>query len=228
MTNERDDMFDRLAAQARRLVAGRQLPDGELPWEAVQQVQADYRQWLEVTGTTQADVARRLGRGFDASRLSRFANAQEHQEIKGDADKLARAINQLIETDARRRRIAKPAGFVETNIARHILTVVGKAIEMQAIALIFGDSGRGKSISIQAAASIFPGSILVRVTTSNTTPRGILQLICEAAKCSNPNATAAEMLRKLVEKLQGTGRALLIDEAHSPDYSGLQKEPRTK
>jgi len=33
---------------------------------------------------------------------------------------------------------------------------------------LYSDAGRGKSLTLKAAASIFPGTILIRVRTGNT------------------------------------------------------------
>jgi hypothetical protein len=54
-----------------------------------------------------------------------------------------------------------------------MLVVISKAIELASIGVIYSDAGRGKSMTLRAAARIFPGSILLRIRHHTRSPAGL-------------------------------------------------------
>ena len=214
MSDERD-IFDELADASRRLVAGRKLPEGELPWESIEQVRRDFRRWHEASGRTLDQVARSLGEGFAATTLHKWLAATGVDNVGCDMQRMTRGINQFIETEGRRSKVAKPPGWVETEVARRMLLVIAKAIELNSIGLIYSDAGRGKSLTLQAAAAIFPGSILVRIVTGAHSPAGLTRLLYQASGLrGNSRKASLDQLGKLIDHLRDSDRAILIDEAH--------------
>ncbi|MEX0886052.1 MAG: AAA family ATPase [Phycisphaeraceae bacterium] len=224
--NTRADILEQLARQARKLRVGRNLPShGELPWELVQQVQGDFRFMLEQPGVTLHKVAEALGPGYSRGPLSRFLNASSREQFSGDIDRVTRGINQFLETIARRREAKRPEGWVETEAARRMLLVIAKAVELCVMAIITGDAGRGKTMTMEAAADIHPGSIRVRVRQCSRTGAGLARQIGEALalRCGR---RLHEIEPAIIDKLTGTGRCLLIDEAHRlhPDAVELLRD----
>ena len=143
-------LLDQLAAEARRLKVGQKLPaEDPIPWEAIERVRDDFRYLLDnssVTITALAEAAGDLSRGP----LSRFRGCTSRQDFNGNLDHTARRVNQLMETLGRRALASvsdRPDGFVETEVARRILLVVSKTVEMQAMGLITSDAGRGKTLN---------------------------------------------------------------------------------
>src|SRR4051812_36363005 len=67
------DMLDHLAQHARRLRVGRILPpEGELAEKVIEQIQGDFRAFLEKSGLSLGEVAHKMGRGFSVPTLSTF------------------------------------------------------------------------------------------------------------------------------------------------------------
>jgi len=83
--------------------------------------------------------------------LYAFLRADSPEALPQYSQRLARQLNQFVETDARRKTVARPGGWVETDIARRMLLVIAKTIELSSIGLIYSDAGRGKSLTLQAA-----------------------------------------------------------------------------
>jgi len=162
------DIFDELTEASRRMVVGRKLPDGNLPWETIALVQNDLRRFVDTGVMSTKRIARSLGAGYSVHTLRGFLSATREKTNEVDIQRVARGINQLIETTARRQGVARPDGWVETEVAKRMLSVIAKTIELSSIGLIYSDAGRGKSLTLKAAASIFPGTILIRVRTGNT------------------------------------------------------------
>jgi len=209
------EILEKLQNDARRLRIGQRLPtgDGELPWELIKRVQDDFCFLLSQPDVTMEQVAEAMGPGYSRGTLSRFKNMTSRQNSVGDLDRVTRGINQFMETIARRRQSAMPHGFVETDVARRILVVIAKTIDICSIGVITGDAGRGKSLTLQAAAAIHPGSILIRVLHSTRGPAGFIKHLADVLHLREARSSHRGQLR-VIEKLRGSGRALLIDEAH--------------
>ncbi len=215
------EIIERIAKASRRLRMGQRLPDGPLPWDVVQRVQADFRRVLDQPGISLTDVAEAMGEGFSRGTLSRFKNMIRPDDSTVDLDRVVRGINQFLETLARRRQVALPDTFVETEVARRILLVIAKTIELSAIGLIYGDAGRGKTLTLKAAAAIHTGAILIRVTQSTRTPSSLAKHLAQLLQLRGAE-TLLKAESKLIEKLSRTGRPLLIDEAHQLKPEALE------
>jgi len=221
-----NDILKLLAADARRLRMSRKLPqpDQPIPYDLVRLVQEDFDQFLTVTGLTLADVARRMGRGYSGPTLSgwRAFDPSSDREFKGDLDRITRGLNEFMEQFAAQQLAPRPEGFVQTNVAKSILAVVRRAIELRSMATITSDSGRGKTMTFQAAAGVFTGAILIRCKRRFRTSSGLARLIAHELRMSRPPRNAGDLQLKLIETLRDTGRLLIVDEAHQLTSDALE------
>ncbi len=218
------ELFDQLARDARRLRVGQALPeDGKLTPEQIQAVQADLKFMLEQPGVTRLSVTDALGKGFARTSLWRFLKANPlDDDNRADVDRIARGVNRFIETIARRSHSKLPAGFVETSAARKMLVVVEKCIELCAIGLIVSDAGRGKSMTLEAAKGIWPGTLLIRVRQASKSPTGLARQLADALELRCRTLAGSQVQTRVIDALAGTGRALLIDEAHQLKHEALE------
>ena len=218
------NILDQLAREACRLRVGRKLPPADpIPWEKVRLVQDDFRYLLEQPGVTITAIAEAMG---DLSRgpLSRFRNAESRDAFGGDLDKTTRRVNQFMETLGRRKlaaAVAPPQGYVETEVARRILLVVSKTIELGGMGVITSDAGRGKTLTLKTAATIHPGSLYLRVRRDTRTPKGLMSMLAEALSVRVVSRTS-RVAGEVIAKLGGKGRALLIDEAHQLTHEAFE------
>lgn len=221
MSTSTAEILDRLSDQARRLRVGHKLPaDNPLPWEKIDQVRSDLVFLLEQPGVTMEQIARAMGRGFSPATLRTFRDATGREAL-GDIDRVARGVNQFLETLARRNESRRPEGFVETEVARRMLTVIERTAQLASIGLIYSDAGRGKSMTLEAASMIHPGAILVRVRHTTRSPAGLAKHLAAMLQLNRVrNVQHAE--DRLIETLRGTGRLLLIDEAHQLKHQALE------
>jgi DNA transposition AAA+ family ATPase len=221
------DILSQIANEARRLRVARKLPpEGEpIPYNLVGQVQEDFRKFQDVTGLSLADVARRMGRGFSGPTLSSFANfdADKNREFKGDLDRITRGVNTFMESFARQATAPRPEGFITTAVADFMLKVIRKTIDLRSMSIISSDSGRGKTMTARAAASVYPGAVYVRVKRCARTAAGLADLLGSTPELRIRNArTLRQMQIRIIDMLKGTGRVLLIDEAHQLSSDALE------
>lgn len=214
------DILDQLQEEARRLRVARKLPEGKLTWDWIARVQEDFRAFKEKHALSLHDVAKRLGSGYSASVLSQFLSMASDQDYIGDIDRIVRGVNAFMEQFARAKDSPRPAGFVETRVAKRMLTTVHNAVELRAIGLIYGPSGIGKSLTLQAAHAMFPGSIMLRTRSTTRGVGGMAKQI--AAEMRLRAKTTFEIQAKLIDALKGTDRPLFIDEAHQLHHGALE------
>lgn len=216
------DILSKLAEEARRLHVARKLPaDDPLPWEWVSRVQEDFRRFLEETGMSQSQVVRKMGAGFSGPVISSFLAMKKDSDYIGDRDRIVRGINNFMEIHARRANAPRPAGWIETEVARRMLVLIGKTIELRAMGLIYSDAGRGKTMTLEAARGIYPGSVIVRILSGTRSPAGLAKLLAKQFKFSVHKSTF-DIQMELIDQLKGTDRALMIDEAHQLNPKALE------
>lgn len=222
MSQDHPDILSQLAEQGRRLHLARKLPDGDLSWEWIERVRDDFRAFLKARGMSQGVASRKLGKGYSGGVISGFLSMKSpdnYAEV-GDVQRIARGINAFMETEARRAVAPKVAGFVETDVAKRMLTLIANVIELRAIGMITSDPGRGKTITMDAAKVNFPGSVLTRVMVGSRSPAGLARQLSSELKIAGPQ-TALDIQMKLIDKFKGTDRPLLIDEAHHLNPAAL-------
>lgn len=224
MNAELNDVIDRLRSDARRLRLGQRLPaEGALTADQVRAVHADFLTLLDQPGVTIDLIDRALAPALSRGPLSRFKNMDPDRPdtFVGNLDKTVRTINGFIELLGKRAEAKRPDGFVETEAAKRMLAVIQHAVTTCTWAIITSDAGRGKTMTMQAAKTIYPGSLYVRVLQSTRRPSGLSRALVKLLGIRGVrDLQAAEA--NIIDALAGTGRALLIDEAHRLTEDALE------
>ncbi len=222
MNDRTREILDLIARDERRLRVGQRLPtEGPIPWEQIQLVRDDLAFVLQQQGVTIPKICAALGEAYTPKIIGRFRNCANRETYGGDIDQDTRAINRFIELIARRSEAKLPGGFIETEVARRILLVVSKTIELASIGVIYADAGRGKTITLQAAAAIHPGSVLLRVRRQTRSAAGLAKALAEVVGLRGVQ-TSYQASSRLIENLRGTGRCIIIDEAHQLTHDALE------
>jgi len=218
--SESKDIIDQLHNDARRLRVARKLPIGELSWDWVARVQEDFKIFKENNTLSLAAIAKSLGPGFSAPTLSAFLSMRSSDDYVGDLERIVRGLNRYMEMAVRAKESPRPAGFVETKVSNRILTLIQNAIELRSIGVVYGPAGVGKSMSLEAAHSIFPGSIMIRARATAKSLTRFAKLVALTMKIKK--RTAFDIEDALIEQLKGTDRPLFVDEAHHLTMDALE------
>lgn len=213
----RRSVLDELAQEARVQRRARMLPQTPLTQEQMDKVRRDFKVFARESGRSLDSLSRQLGTGYSASVLSMWQGGN----YRGDNDKITRTINELLEREARSQELPRPEGFVEIEVAQYMMAVIRTAIAAQAMGLITGFAGCGKTMTLEAARAMLVGTILQRVDISIARPKGLISSIARQIGVKT-TGSLAHVFGKVCEHLEGSKRPVLIDEAHRLSTEALE------
>ena len=131
-----------------------------------------------------------------------------------------------MEVDARRRQTRPDDRFVETHVAKRLLSCAMKASQMRTMALAHGPSGVGKSMVAHVIAEKFPGAIYMRVSRGNTGFTALRSMLLTRLRLRRRRIAKAQMGLTLDERifdaLRDSHRMIIVDEAHRISDSSLE------
>ena len=153
---------------------------------------------------TQADIARAVGIG--GSTLNRFIKGNYPNPIS-----IVEKINMLMENEEQRKLSPKAPDFTTTSISKRVLDAIEYCNLLQVGGVIYGDAGVGKTMSIREYAKTNPLCIYITASPLFSTISGMNDLIAEELGCKEKNSK--KLYLDFIDKLKGTNRILIIDEA---------------
>ena len=178
--------------------------------ESAEGVIAAVKEFKRAKNLSDSYIARAIGVSASVfSEVMRQCYAGDWRQVIFDLDR-------WLEEEHRRDASPRPTEFVATRVAEDIMTVADATTTLKTIGLVFGPSGIGKTIALHAVAAEKPGAVLISIETAAATPSGLVDALAKALRI-NPQARRNSMrhtLEAIKDKLNGTGRLVIIDEAH--------------
>lgn len=134
------------------------------------------------------------------------------------ASALAKAVNQLL----RQREADGTAvgGFVQNRFAERFFGVAQLAVKRRCMAVVTAPAGSGKTLCLEALRDEFPGSVLVTAGKTRSAVKPFLDCVA-AAVGVDVGGRADTIQERIVNRLIGSDRPLLIDEAHKLQVATL-------
>lgn len=185
----------------------------EKTFDTVLQVRT--REYMEVTGTSQAELARRLGMN-NSSSLSRWLNSA----YNGDVEKIEKALEEFFRVQkaadeaAEKAAPYRPAGdYVPTTISEDVYQSIKYCQLHRCVTVLHGDAGVGKTKGAEKFLRENPSStvyITISPTTSNL--NGVCRKLAKALKIPL-NRNKADIMETVRERLAGTNKVIVVDEA---------------
>lgn len=206
----RDSFLQRLSDGARiRGRYARMLPEDRTPTDGeIEQACNAIVAYMRSRRVSNKDLSRELGDGFAPSTISQVLSGK----YEGDRVGKLRAMLTHIQHQCGAEDVPWPSHLVETEAVKYMVRSIDAVHRLRAIGVIAAPAGFGKTTVLEAVATKKPGTILVRVLPSNSTPVGLIKLICHAI--DQPYRRSTEALLASLDKLRGSKRLMLIDEAH--------------
>lgn len=168
-------------------------------------------QYIEDTGLSQAAVAKQLVKS--ATTINQYLKGT----YKGDVDAIDAAVVELV---SRHQTRATGSDFVQTTSATRILEVCSQAHRLSCMNMIIGDAGLGKTVALKQYAATTQNVLFIETDTTYSV-RMLLSEICRALGIAAPRGNP-NMMSAIIERLKGSKRLLVIDEAELLNYRALE------
>lgn len=171
------------------------------------------REHIENTGLSQAKAGAQLG--YSPAVVSQYLKGT----YKGDVSALDKAVTELVERQRSKQKDVS-AEFVATPTAKRILEICGLAHDMSDIYLVIGEAGLGKTMALKQYAATKSNVVMLEVDPTFSAKVLLTEL------CNTLGVTAARnnhaMMTAIIDKLKGSDRLLIIDEAELLTYRPLE------
>jgi len=203
--------IDRLVQDARLRGRARVFPDGT-PLEQVgsdgrEQVVTAVLDYLAESGMSRAALAKAVG--MSASTVGMVLNGS----YPGNWAGVILDLDRWLEGQEKRDAAPRQTSFVRTGLAEEIMAVADAAATLQTIGLVFGPSGLGKTMTLEAIAAERPGSILVTAEKMISTAEELLRAIARQMRITEGSRRL--LYYRIKEALSGTPRLLIVDQIHN-------------
>ena len=218
-SNENQDVFDLVSQESRIVRTARMLDDNErLQPNQRNDIAERVLRFIQEHGITQATVAREVGIGHTT------VSDVLHLCYKGKTcDKHLVKLHNWLELAARRENIVHSRKFVEHSVAVEILQVAGVVAETCTMGVVYGPARIGKTMTLEAIEGDqrFGDPVLITLNESTVRPFSLCRCICQTFQLST-SGTFDRVFARLVTRLKGTKRMLMLDECDLASYPALE------
>lgn len=177
----------------------------ELTSDQIGQVRDDYRAYVAQHGIASATVAKQID--VSPTTISQFVAGI----YQGDNQRIARALNDWMELDARRRKSRIGVQYVPTRVAEEMRGLIEIAIREVAIGIIVSEPGTGKSLVLKVMAEKYHAVEIYG--EEDLRPGSFIRAVAAQLGMTKRKATTYDMMHDVIDRLTGTNRPVFIDEA---------------
>ncbi|EBP9561129.1 AAA family ATPase [Salmonella enterica] len=170
---------------------------------------------MDTHGYSQGQVARAIGRSVTA--MNQYVQGKYNGDIADMEERIANFIRRVRE---KQNALRIDERFVSTPTARKGLEVLAYAHQECEICVLYGAAGLGKTMTLKEYARRDDAVIFIEADPGYTA-RTLLEELCGRLRLSK-NGNIHTLIDLCVEKLKGTGRLLIIDEAELLPYRALE------
>lgn len=162
------------------------------------------REYIAKSGKTQKAVGQELG--ISDGLVSSFLAGKyktPHTMIP--------KIRALLDMHAKKAVAPKAPDFAETSISRTVYNTIAYAHLRGVIAVVYGDAGVGKTSTVREYVKNDSLALLITISPTYSSITGVNELI--AAQMGVRERVARRLTAEIVDRLKGSGRVLIVDEA---------------
>lgn len=171
------------------------------------------KQYQQDNGLSQAKIATLLG--VSPAVISQYLKG----EYKGDVASIDKKVHEMLVRAKDKAKDVK-VDFVATMTAKDVLNVCSMAHTMNDINLVIGEAGLGKTMAIKHYASTVENVVLIE-TEPTFSPKVLLIELCNKLGIV-PSRNNHDNIANIIEKLNGSDRLVIIDEAELLSYKCLE------
>lgn len=173
--------------------------------------------FIEKTGISNSALARAAG--ISPAALSQYLSCNYKGNVKNIESRIQAAIERETEKKAGAGYRVN-ASFVETSSSKLFFEVARLCHLDGEFGVCYGDAGVGKTFSALEYSKKFNDTILIEADVGYT-PRVVATKIFNTL-CNGDRSTIDEMRDIIIDRLKGSGRLVLVDEAENLPHQSLE------
>jgi len=171
--------------------------------------------WKDQSGTSANTIAGMIGRSGAA--VSQYTN----KTYAGDIQSLEKDIASLLAREEDLQFTVRPAEFCSTSASKLIWEVLQYCDAAQKMGAAVAPSGTGKTETCKEYKVQNRATIFVTLDITKRHPSSVLKAIAKHISVPR-NQSIAEMLDAMVDRLKGTKRLLILDDAHFMTWESFE------
>lgn len=165
------------------------------------------KNYISSSGQSQAIISKRIG--LSPPLISQFLNGV----YSGDNEENAMKINSFLDLQEMRSDYIKAPQFTDAlKNTRKISIALDYVYSNKCTGVVAGVSGCGKTTALKNYQKLMNGVIYIQADATKWSSCSVLKLIAKSMEIE-PKGSASDILDNLVDKLTGTDRLIIIDEA---------------
>ena len=162
------------------------------------------KDYIQKTGKSQSGVAQELG--ISPGALSGYIGG--HYKAPHT---ITTKIEELAAINVQKKVAPKEPEFVETGISRQVTNAIRYSHLQGKISVVYGDAGIGKTVAFRNYLAKNTLAIGVTISPTYASITGVNELIAD--QLGVRERVARKQTAEIINKLRGSGRVLVIDEA---------------
>lgn len=188
-------------------------------------LQAKLEQYIQNSGISQAKLAPQVG--VSQTALSQYRNSKYD---KGDITELERKLEEFFRAQETAQAMEEKAApyrptvdYIPTSISEDVYQAIKYCQVQRGMTILHGDAGLGKTRGAERFIRENPNSaIYITVTPTCGTLGNMMKLLARALHIQETR-NKLELMLNIREKLEGTNKVIIIDEAQHLKLSALEE-----
>lgn len=168
--------------------------------EAVQWI----KEYMERKKLSQSEMAKVLG--FSSGAVSSYLSGKYPSP-----ERITEKVAEVMAIQGKKILEPQAPAYVETTVSRLVMQAIGIAHMRGVVSVAYGDAGVGKTTAVNQYLKENQLAIGITVMPTYASLTGVNELLAEALGIRE--RTDRKITREIVEKLRGSGRVIIVDEA---------------
>lgn len=171
------------------------------------------KQYLKRTGRTQVAVANELG--VSGALVSSFLAGT----YKTPGTVIPK-IEELANYDRKKEVTPKAPDYAETTVTRDVINLIEYVKLRGVVGVAYGDAGIGKTYAVREYVRHDSLALYITVAPTDASVKGVNELLCD--RMGIRAGKDRQTTREIMDKLLGSGRVIIVDEAQHLTYRTLE------
>lgn len=180
----------------------------KLSIEQISKIRADLNAWVKVSPKQRTNPLIGKATGYNHSTISQFRN----NVYPGDSETVALKVQKFLEAQKQYGSfLTSEPVFAQTSAAEEVAKTIDFALTFNKIALVIGEPGGGKSISLKEYSKEQVNIIYLQIKPT-ITRRSLIEMLCRALKINPEDGSNNQNFDKAVNALTDSSRLVIFDE----------------